>query len=177
MASQLTEEIRNLSDDQLEDYIDTFKNRVETTQDYLSDCDSYDIRAVMQGNLQEYSSKLRLLLDEKKRRSDERINTEFPNGHPARPAGVKLTREMQIKTFQAYFKCPDYMEKIPTVNNPVYRREIAENPFARNSILCKEDCLFPTCPFYDSWSIMNRCKFHQNDYDEWVVKGYEERFK
>lgn len=70
MANQLEEEIRNLSDNDLEEYIDTFQNRVETTREYLGDCDSLDVSVVMQGKLQEYSYKLRLLIEEQKRRED-----------------------------------------------------------------------------------------------------------
>ena len=177
MATQLEEEIRNLSDSELEEYIDTFQNRVETSREYLDDCDSFDVRMVMQGKLQEYSYKLNLLLQEQKRRKDNRIKAEIPNGHPAHPEGVKITREMQVKTYQAYIKCPDFLEKIPTINNPVYRRELAGNFFGMKAMLCKEDCIFPTCPFYDTWSITNRVIHHPDDYDEWVVQGYENRFK
>ena len=67
---QLEEEIRNLSNSELEEYIETFQNRVETSREYLGDCDSFDVRMVMQGKLQEYSYKLNLLLQEQKRRKD-----------------------------------------------------------------------------------------------------------
>lgn len=42
MANSLSEEIRSLSDDELNEYIETFENRVETTRDYLDDYDSMD---------------------------------------------------------------------------------------------------------------------------------------
>ena len=171
------DEIRQLSDEELNDYIDTFQNRVEFTKEYISECDDYDVRDVMRGKLGEYSQTLRLLQEEFNRRKSGYINAAYPNGHPARPTGVKITREIQVKTYKAYFACPDYIEKSSILENPIDRREIAENPFTRKYVLCKEDCIFPTCPFYETWSIMNRCKFHKDDYDEWVVKGYEERFK
>ncbi len=66
MANQLEEEIRSLSNEQLEDYIETFKDRVDTTRDYLDDCDDFNVRMVMQGKLREYSYKLNLLVEEKK---------------------------------------------------------------------------------------------------------------
>lgn len=174
MASQLEEEIRNLSNEDLEEYIDTFQNRVETTRDYLYACDSYDVRMVMQGKLREYTYKLKLMLEEKNRRKTESFG---PNGHPAHPTGVKITREIQDKSYKAYVKCPDFLEKIPILNNPVYRRDLEKDYLGRKSLLCKDDCLFPTCPFYDSWSIDNRVNAHAEDYDEWVVQGYKDRFK
>ena len=176
MANSLSEEIRSLSDDELNEQIETFEKRVETTRDYLDDCDSMDISMVMRGKLQEYSHKLQLLREERSRRNST-SNNEHPAQHPARPTGVKITRENQIKTYQAYIKCPDFLKKIPTINNPVYRRELANRPFAMHDMLCKEDCIFPTCPFYDGWSIINRVVNHPDDYDEWVVQGYEDRFK
>lgn len=172
MENSLIAEIRSLSDEDLNEYIETFQDRVETTRDYLDDSDDYTVNMVMRGKLQEYSHKLQLLREERARRKKSSAND-----HPAHPSGVKITREMQIKTYQAYIKCPDFLEKIPTINNPVYRRELANKSFAMHDMLCKEDCIFPTCPFYDGWSIVNRIINHPDDYDEWVVQGYEDRFK
>ncbi len=69
MGNSLSEEIRSLSDEDLNEYIDTFENRVETTRDYLDDCDSIDISMVMRGKLREYSLKLQLLREERARRN------------------------------------------------------------------------------------------------------------
>lgn len=172
MDNQLLNEITALSDDELEEYIDTFENRVDTTRDYLDDADDINVSMVMRGKLQEYSYKLRLLKEERNRRGLSSVKE-----HPARPAGVKITREMQVKTHNAYISCPDFLSKIPTINNPVYRRELSSRPDKLVGMLCKEDCLFPTCPFYDSWSIANRVIYHPDDYDEWVVQGYKKRFE
>lgn len=69
MGNSLLEEIRALSDEQLNEYIETFEDRIETTRDYLDDCDSIDISMVMRGKLQEYSQKLQLLREERARRN------------------------------------------------------------------------------------------------------------
>ena len=69
MGNSLLEEIRALNDEQLNEYIETFEDRVETTRDYLDDCDSIDISMVMRGKLQEYSQKLQLLREERARRN------------------------------------------------------------------------------------------------------------
>jgi len=172
MENQLVNEIRALSDEKLMEYIEQFQDRVETTRDYLDGEDDMDVVMVMRGKLQEYSYKLRLLEEEQSRRGQSSVKS-----HPARPAGVKITREMQVKKYQAYISCPDFLSKIRTINNPVYRRQLSSRPDKLVGMLCKEDCLFPTCPFYDSWAIANRVIYHPDDYDEWVVQGYENRFK
>ena len=174
MANQLEEEIRSLSNEQLEDYIETFRDRIEYTKDYLNDCDDFDVRMVMQGKLREFSYKFNLMVEEKRRRSSSNgTNNSVVQGNPARPAGVKITRDKQITTYQVYIKCPIFLEKIPIINNPIYRRDLANDLFGRRGLLCKDDCLFPTCPFYDRWTIDNRIIDHPDDYDEWVVQAYE----
>ncbi|WP_418581399.1 hypothetical protein [Prevotella sp.] len=69
-----SEEMRNVyperifSDDKLEDEIDTFENRVETTQEYLTDEDDPTVRGVLASRLSVYRQALRQLLAEKQRR-------------------------------------------------------------------------------------------------------------
>ena len=70
MGNSLLEEIRSLSDEQLNEYIKTFEDRVETTRDYLDDADDMTITMVMRGKLQEYSQKLHLLREERARRKN-----------------------------------------------------------------------------------------------------------
>lgn len=69
MENQLIKEIRALEDNKLLEYIVTFQDRVETTQQYLAEEEDLDVSMVMRAKLQEYSYKLRLLIDEQKRRS------------------------------------------------------------------------------------------------------------
>lgn len=59
---------RIFSDDKLEDEIDTFENRVETTQEYLTDEDDPTVRGVLASRLSVYRQALRQLLAEKQRR-------------------------------------------------------------------------------------------------------------
>lgn len=68
MENPLINNIRALSDDNLIEYIERFKDRVETTRDYLDGEDDMDVVMVMRGKLQEYSYKLRLLMEEQRRR-------------------------------------------------------------------------------------------------------------
>lgn len=59
---------RTLSDEKLEDEIDTFENRVETAQEYLEDEDDPTVRGVLASRLGAYRQTLRQLLAEKQRR-------------------------------------------------------------------------------------------------------------
>lgn len=69
-----SEEMRNVypervfSDDKLEDEIDTFENRVETAQEYLTDEDDPTVRGVLASRLSVYRQTLCQLLAEKQRR-------------------------------------------------------------------------------------------------------------
>lgn len=96
-------------------------------------------------------------------------------GHPARPDNIPITKDNQRIYYKAYHKCPDYHSKMQLY---VGDKEIGNDPFASKAALCKQDCLFPTCPFYDFWTVNNRfnptCN-HIEDYDEWIVLGYKNR--
>lgn len=59
---------RTLSDEKLEDEIDTYENRVETAQEYLEDEDDPTVRGVLASRLGAYRQTLRQLLAEKQRR-------------------------------------------------------------------------------------------------------------
>lgn len=59
---------RLLSDDKLEEEIERCLDRIETAQDYLSDEDDYDVRAVLRGKLSNYRQTLNVLREEKIRR-------------------------------------------------------------------------------------------------------------
>lgn len=73
MENSLIAEIRSLSDEKLNEYIETFQDRVETTRDYLDDSDDYTVTMVMRGKLQEYSHKLQLLREERARRRNTSV--------------------------------------------------------------------------------------------------------
>lgn len=69
MKNQLINEIRALEDNKLLEYIVTFQDRVETTQQYLAEEEDFDVSMVMRAKLQEYAYKLRLLIEEQDRRA------------------------------------------------------------------------------------------------------------
>lgn len=94
-------------------------------------------------------------------------------GHPAYPNEIPIARENQRTYFGAYYRCPDYKFKIKN-HHPL----IGKNPFVSMGEECKHDCLFPTCPFYDSWAMnarFNPHELHVHEYDLWVVEAYKNR--
>lgn len=78
--------------------------------------------------------------------------------NPARPKGVKITREIQDTSYRAYAACTVYNRKVKTT---VFIEDV-----------CKDDCIFPTCPFYSKWAFMSLYQ-HMTDYDEWIVDAYQ----
>lgn len=79
---------------------------------------------------------------------------------------VYITRDMQDTSYKAYEKCHKYEVQIESL---FFNPAMLQN---RYSMICKEDCLYPTCPFYSRWAIDNRTFQHKEDYDEWVVEAY-----
>lgn len=77
-----------------------------------------------------------------------------------------ITREMQDASYKAYEKCTTYEVKIESL---FFNSMMLQN---RYNLICKNDCLFPTCPFYSKWAIDNRTYTHREDYDEWIVDAY-----
>lgn len=79
-----------------------------------------------------------------------------------------ITRAMQDTSYKAYEKCTNYDIKMESLFfSPMMLQ-------SRYSLICKDDCLYPTCPFYSKWAIDNRAYQHKNDYDEWIVEAYKQ---
>ncbi len=79
----------------------------------------------------------------------------------------RITREMQDASYLAYSKCHKYNVKMQSF--------LIQNHIIHTlpQVVCKEDCLYPTCPFYSIWTITNRALSHKHDYDEWIVEEYQ----
>lgn len=141
--------------------------------------DGCTIHAKIDEDLCDYNKCIETNKD-KKEEAQSRVETDvldWAEGHPARPNNIPITKENQRTDYRVYYRCPDYASKMYFYSQD---DDIGNNPFASKAALCKQDCLFPTCPFYDFWSVNNRFNpncGHTYDYDEWVVKGYKERFK
>lgn len=61
--------INELTNEQLDEQIETYEDRIETISDYISDVDDSTTLAVMQSQLQKYRMALQMLKAEKKNRS------------------------------------------------------------------------------------------------------------
>ncbi|MGM5471323.1 hypothetical protein ACS386_13680 [Flavobacteriaceae bacterium LMO-SS05] len=61
--------LSELTNNQLDEQIETYQDRIETMSDYISDEDDITARGVMQGQLQKYRMTLQMLKTEKQNRN------------------------------------------------------------------------------------------------------------
>ena len=110
------------------------------------------------------------LVEEKEVVNNEEVNNELlKNQNPARPHGVAITKEIQVTSHMAYSACTQYPSQIS------YFREILRMhmlDFNTGVYVCKEDCLFPKCPFYSIRNVFGLINHPQN-YDDWIDDEYE----
>ena len=95
------------------------------------------------------------------------INNESVN--PARPVGVKITIDIMDISYKAYEQCTEYPARMIAAKaqghlTPPY----IFGDTSYTQLLCKEDCLFPGCPFYDRRLFDELRHNHREDYHEWV---------
>lgn len=115
---------------------------------------------------------------EKEAQYDKHIeNINSTNSNPARPAGVKITRAIMDISYKAYTKCTDYPVRMMAARargflTPPY----IFGDYSHYELICKDDCLFPSCPFYSKRLLDQLRHNHRNDYDEWVV-AYMKNFR
>jgi len=62
-------EIRDLSNNELDEHIETYQDRIETMSEYISDTEDYTTRSAMNDELVKYRMTLRALLQEREIRS------------------------------------------------------------------------------------------------------------
>lgn len=90
--------------------------------------------------------------------------------NPARPNGIKITRDIQDISRCAYAKCLDYPVKLMAARSRGYLTPPyiwGDNSFTE--LICKDDCMFPSCPFYDRRLFEELRHNHRLDYDDWVL--------
>ena len=105
---------------------------------------------------------------ERKAREDKCPNEGSTN--PARPEGVKITRDIMDISYKAYHKCTDYPVRMMAAQARGYLKPPyiwGDNSYTE--LICKTDCLFPGCPFYDRRLLDELRHNHRSDYDEWVL--------
>ena len=109
------------------------------------------------------------IVEAQEREESARREMERPE-HPAKPRGVKITREIQITEYKAYAICPDYK-----ANHSMFHFSPVTRPrgYEIYNHVCKEDCIFPTCPFYSKWAVASYANDHWSDYDDWIVEAYK----
>lgn len=82
--------------------------------------------------------------------------------NPARPRGVKITKEVMDISYKAYEKCTIYPVKLKCLTfSPVMAATERE---------CEDDCIFPTCPFYSKVNLDWKRHQHSDDYDEFIAE-------
>lgn len=105
---------------------------------------------------------------ERKTREEECSEAGITN--PARPKGVKITREIMDISYRAYHKCTDYPFRMMAAR----ARGYLTPPYiwgdnSHYELICKDDCLFPSCPFYSIRLLDELRHNHRDDYDDWVL--------
>ena len=135
----------------------------------------------MQGHIVEFNDKKEYLfcteseLNKLKRQSEkeqeEMKESETKQSHPARPQGIKITAEKQDRRFKSYHICPDYKVKIHYARTVGYLTPpYSLGDYSYQELVCKDDCIFPNCPFYDLMHLDELRYNHRADYDTWVVQ-------
>lgn len=94
--------------------------------------------------------------------------------NPARPRGLKITRADMVIEYQAYKKCTEYPVKMHAGRALGYLTPpYSWGDSSYVELLCKEDCIFCHCPFYDR-SLLDELRHnHRSDYDEWVMEYFK----
>ena len=115
--------------------------------------------------------------DRKAQMECETKQVESSSKNPARPNGVKITRDSMVIEYQSYKACTEYPVRMSIAKSKGYLTPpyiLGDNSYTE--LLCKEDCIFCHCPFY-ARNLFDRLRHnHRTDYDEWVM-NYFKNFK
>lgn len=90
--------------------------------------------------------------------------------NPARPCGLQIVASIQDRRYKAYYKCTDFQVKLfdAKISGDLTPPYILDDySFSRH--ICKDDCLFPNCPFYELRLLSELRHNHRDDYDSWVI--------
>lgn len=104
------------------------------------------------------------------RKTEEEKNPNAGSKNPARPEGVKITRDIQDISYKAYGRCTEYPVRMMAARARGYLTPPyiwGDNSYTQ--LICKEDCIFPACPFYDRRLLDELRHNHRSDYDDWVM--------
>lgn len=87
---------------------------------------------------------------------------------------MAITKEMQDASYRAYDKCHFFANKIRYgLAKGYFTKPYIYGDHSYQELICKDDCLYPTCPFYWIGNLDELRHNHLDDYDEWVVEHYQ----
>lgn len=107
-------------------------------------------------------------------RNEEIDENKQQEENPARPKGLKITRDDMVIEYKAYERCTEYATRLKRARERGYLTPPytwGDNSFTQ--MLCKEDCIFCHCPFYDRRLLEELRHNHRTDYDEWVMEHFK----
>ena len=94
--------------------------------------------------------------------------------NPARPNGVKITRDCMVIEYQSYKVCTEYPVRMSKAKAKGYLTPpYIFGDSSYTELLCKEDCIFCHCPFYARNLFDELRHNHRTDYDEWVMEHFK----
>lgn len=95
--------------------------------------------------------------------------------NPARPKGVKITRDWMVIEYQSYKACTEYPVRMTIAKAKGYLAPpYIFGDSSYTELLCKEDCIFCHCPFYARNLFDELRHNHRTDYDEWVMEYFKD---
>lgn len=104
--------------------------------------------------------------------TNQRDNT---SENPARPNGVKITRDCMVIEYQSYKTCTEYPVRMSIAKAKGYLTPpYIFGDSSYTELLCKEDCIFCHCPFYARNLFDELRHNHRTDYDEWVMEYFKD---
>ena len=81
---------------------------------------------------------------------------------------------MQDTSSRAYDKCFIFANKVKYgIAKGYFTKPYLLGDESYRELICKDDCLYPTCPFYQLGNLIELRHNHQDDYDEWVFENYQ----
>ena len=94
--------------------------------------------------------------------------------NPARPKGVRITRDCMVIEYQSYNTCTEYPVRMSIAKAKGYLTPpYIFGDSSYTELLCKEDCIFCHCPFYARDLFDELRHNHRTDYDEWVMEHFK----
>ena len=174
--------------DKLNDYIynesleGDYKNKVVINincKENISDLEKQDMIDIIRRN---FGIQVKDLLYTYEKEQDKKAQFEYETNqrdntseNPARPNGVKITRDCMVIEYQSYKTCTEYPVRMSIAKAKGYLTPpYIFGDSSYTELLCKEDCIFCHCPFYARNLFDELRHNHRTDYDEWVMEYFKD---